>query len=263
MTDKGWYELHKHAVYDIYGLGNSLALKHTAIPLYKRMKAIWDYILDDSLSFWRTADYKGLTIGAQDYLGGVVESDRDAMKNSDIGASWMLASMTGDPRLTEERLPFMRNFKLMQQAPADDPNYGAAMGQYYLWKKKKFVEEWGDHIEPIGITYYTLMDLGNILLFERDDSLLRNSFQAGAERLLSLQQADGGFAVAYGKPRRETAVHRPARPSPHVLRLRRRLRTARRTEIPRCRGTGRRLVRPQRRGQGSLHRRLRRRAFHQ
>lgn len=191
MTDKGWYELHKHAVYDIYGLGNSLALKHTAIPLYKRMKAIWDYILDDSLSFWRTADYKGLTIGAQDYLGGVVESDRDAMKNSDIGASWMLASMTGDPRLTEERLPFMRNFKLMQQAPADDPNYGAAMGQYYLWKKKKFVEEWGDHIEPIGITYYTLMDLGNILLFERDDSLLRNSFQAGAERLLSLQQADG------------------------------------------------------------------------
>lgn len=88
------------------------------------------------------------------------------MKNSDIGASWMLASMTGDPRLTEERLPYMRNFKLMQQAPAGDPNHGAAMGQYYLWKKQKFVEEWGDHIEPIGITYYTLMDLGNILLFE-------------------------------------------------------------------------------------------------
>ena len=43
------------------------------------------------------------------------------------------------------------------------------------------------------------MDLGNILLFERDDSLLRSGFRAGAERLLSLQQADGGFAVAYGK----------------------------------------------------------------
>ena len=199
MTDKGWYEAHKHAVYDIYGLGNFLALKHTTLPLYKRMEAIWDYILDDSLSFWRTAGYKGLTIGAQDYLGGVVEADRDAMKNSDIGASWMLASMTGDPRLTEERLPYMRNFKLMQQAPAGDPNHGAAMGQYYLWKKQKFVEEWGDHIEPIGTTYYTLMDLGNILLFERDDSLLRSSFRAGAERLLSLQQADGGFAVAYGK----------------------------------------------------------------
>ena len=59
MTDKGWYEAHKHAVYDIYGLGNSLALKHTTLPLYKRMEAIWDYILDDSLSFWRTAAYKG------------------------------------------------------------------------------------------------------------------------------------------------------------------------------------------------------------
>ena len=34
MTDKGWYEAHKHAVYDIYGLGNSLALKHTTLPLY-------------------------------------------------------------------------------------------------------------------------------------------------------------------------------------------------------------------------------------
>lgn len=263
MTDKGWYELHKHAVYDIYGLGNSLALKHTAIPLYKRMKAIWDYILDDSLSFWRTADYKGLTIGAQDYLGGVVESDRDAMKNSDIGASWMLASMTGDPRLTEERLPFMRNFKLMQQAPADDPNYGAAMGQYYLWKKKKFVEEWGDHIEPIGITYYTLMDLGNILLFERDDSLLRNSFQAGAERLLSLQQADGGFAVAYGKHDGKPLFTdlQDLRPTFYGFVVAYELLGERKYLDAAVRG--RRLVRPQRRGQGSLHRRLRRRAFHQ
>lgn len=40
MTDKGWYEAHKHAVYDIYGLGNFLALKHTTLPLYKRMEAI-------------------------------------------------------------------------------------------------------------------------------------------------------------------------------------------------------------------------------
>lgn len=199
MTDKDWYELHKHAVYDIYELESSLALKRTKLPLYKRMEDIWDYILDDSLSFWRTADCKGETIGAQAYLGGVAESDRDAMKNSDIGASWMLAAMTGDPRLTEKRLPYMRNFKLMQQAPAGDPNHGATMGQYYLSKKKKFIEEWGDHIEPIGITYYTLMDLGNILLFEPGDSLLRESFRAGAERLLPLQQADGGFVVAYGK----------------------------------------------------------------
>lgn len=199
LTDKGWYELHKHAVYDIYRLGESLSLKRTTLPLYKRMEATWDYILDDSLSFWRTADYKGLTIGAQAYLGGVVESEHDAMKNSDIGAAWMLAAMTGDPRLTEQRLPFMRNFKLKQQAPAGDPDHGAAMGQYYLSKRKKFVEEWGDHIEPIGITYYTLMDLGNILLFEPDDSLLRAALRTGAERLLSLQRPDGSFDMAYNR----------------------------------------------------------------
>lgn len=199
MTDKGWYEQHKHAAYDIYGLGESLTLKQTRLPLYKRMEAIRNYILNDSLSHWQTHDCKGLTIGAQAYLGGVVESDKDAMKNSDIGAAWMLASMTDDPRLTEKRLPYMRNFKLRQQAPAGDPNYGAAMGQYYLFKKQKFVEEWGDHIEPIGITYYTLMDLGNILLFEPDDLELRESFRAGAERLLSLQQPDGGFVVAYDR----------------------------------------------------------------
>lgn len=199
MSDGGWYDLHKHTAEDIYGLESSLALKHTTIPLYKRMEAIRDYILDDSLSHWRTADCHGVTIGAQAYLGGVVGADRDAMKNSDIGAAWMLASMTDDPRLTEQRLPQMRNFKLMQQAPSGDPNHGAAMGQYYLSKSGRFVEEWGDHIEPIGIAYYTLMDLGNILLFEPGDTLLRESFRAGAERLLSLQQQGGGFVVAYDK----------------------------------------------------------------
>lgn len=166
------------------------------MPLYERMDAIWDYILDDSLSHWQTHSYKGTIIGAQAYLGGVVEAEADAMKNSDIGASWMLAAMTSDPRLSENRLPYMRNFKLMQQAPPDDPNHGAAMGQYYLWKSQKFVEEWGDHIEPIGVAYYTLMDLGNILLFEPQDAELRASLRAGADRLLSLQHADGGFAVA-------------------------------------------------------------------
>lgn len=199
LSDKDWYAQHKHAAEDIYCLSESLALKHTSMPLYKRMEAIWDYILDDSLSHWQTHDCKGLTIGAQAYLGGVVEAEGDAMKNSDIGAAWMLASMTGDERLTRQRLPYMRNFKLMQQAPAGDPNHGAAMGQYYLHKKQKFVEEWGDHIEPIGITYYTLMDLGNILLFEPHDAELRESLRAGAERLLSLQQPDGGFAVAYDR----------------------------------------------------------------
>lgn len=203
MSDKGWYDLHQHTIYDLYGLKKSMALRKTTMPLYKRMEAIWDYVVNDSLSLWRTADYRGVTIGAQAYLGAVVESERDAMKNADVGAAWMLAAMTGDERLTATRLPYMRNFKLMQQASAEDPNHGAALGQYYLMKKSKFVEEWGDHIEPIGTTYYTLMDLGNILLFEPEDSALRECFRAGAERLLSLQREDGGFVVAYGKQQGE------------------------------------------------------------
>lgn len=65
MTDKGWYEAHKHAVYDIYGLGNSLALKHTTLPLYKRMERSGTTFSDDSLSFWADRRLQGLTIGAR------------------------------------------------------------------------------------------------------------------------------------------------------------------------------------------------------
>lgn len=97
------------------------------------------------------------------------------------------------------RLPYIRNFKLMQQGGHGDRNRGAALGQYYLSKKGTFVEEWGNHIEPIGITYYTLIDIGNILLFEPQDTLLREKLREGADLLLSLQHPDGSFDVAYDK----------------------------------------------------------------
>lgn len=121
------------------------------------------------------------------------------MKNADAGAVWMLAAMTGDSLLRHGRLPYIRNFKLMQQGGHGDRNRGAALGQYYLSKKGAFVEEWGNHIEPIGITYYTLIDIGNILLFEPQDTLLREKLREGADLLLSLQHPDGGFDVAYDK----------------------------------------------------------------
>lgn len=87
----------------------------------------------------------------------------------------------------------------MQQGGHGDRNRGAALGQYYLSKKGTFVEEWGNHIEPIGITYYTLIDIGNILLFEPQDTLLREKLREGADLLLSLQHPDGSFDVAYDK----------------------------------------------------------------
>lgn len=194
-----WYEVFRHVVYDIYGLKGELALRRSRISLSERLDAICRYVCDDSLSLWRTERCAGVEIGAQAYLGSVVGSERDAMKNADAGAMWMLAAMTGDSLLRHGRLPYVRNFKLMQQGGRGDRNCGAALGQYYLSKKGTFVEEWGDHIEPIGIAYYTLIDIGNILLFEPCDTLLREKLRAGADLLLSLQHPDGGFDVAYDK----------------------------------------------------------------
>ena len=194
-----WYEVFKHAVYDIYGLKEELALRRSRISLTDRLEAICRYVCDDSLSLWRTEYCEGIEIGAQAYLGSVVGSEKDAMKNADAGAVWMLAAMTGDSLLRHGRLPYIRNFKLMQQGGHGDRNRGAALGQYYLSKKGAFVEEWGNHIEPIGITYYTLIDIGNILLFEPQDTLLREKLREGADLLLSLQHPDGSFDVAYDK----------------------------------------------------------------
>lgn len=194
-----WYEVFKHAVYDIYGLKGELALRRSRFSLTDRLEAIYRYVCDDSLSLWRTERCEGIEIGAQAYLGSVVGSEKDAMKNADAGAVWMLAAMTGDSLLRHGRLPYIRNFKLMQQGGHGDRNRGAALGQYYLSKKGTFVEEWGNHIEPIGITYYTLIDIGNILLFEPQDTLLREKLREGADLLLSLQHPDGSFDVAYDK----------------------------------------------------------------
>ena len=194
-----WYELLKHTIYDIYDLKGELAMRRSRLSLTDRIEAIHDYVRNDSLSLWRTEKYNGVEIGAQAYLGSVVGAEKDAMKNADAGAVWMLAAMTGDSLLRHGRLPYIRNFKLMQQGGNDDPNRGAALGQYYLSKRGCFVEEWGNHIEPIGITYYTLIDIGNILLFEPHDKALREKFRNGAELLLALQHADGSFDVAYDK----------------------------------------------------------------
>src|SRR5690606_14872636 len=103
------------------------------------------YLKDDSTSLWRVHEYQGLDIGGQAYLGGVVGAQKDAMKNADYGAMWMLAKLTGDPVLTERRLPMARNFKLVQQQTEDGFFKGAAIGQYYLWKSHRFTEEWGDY----------------------------------------------------------------------------------------------------------------------
>jgi Predicted unsaturated glucuronyl hydrolase involved in regulation of bacterial surface properties, and related proteins len=192
-----WYTVYKHAAEDIYRLNDFLALKQTRHSLTSRILNLHKYVIDDSTSKWRTFDYKNLRIGAQDYRGGVYGGEGDAVKNADYGAMWMLARITDDAVLKTTRLPFARNFKLTQQDLNQGFFYGAASGQYYLPKSKRFTEEWGPYVEPIGTTYYVLMDAGNILLFHPGDTAIRNEVRAAADKLLDWMQPNGKWMVAY------------------------------------------------------------------
>lgn len=193
----GWYEMTKHVIYDVYGFRKGLALRRNARSLSDRLYAMYDYVTDDSTSMWRNCEYEGLTIGAQDYLGGVYGSEKDAVKNSDYGAMWMLASMTGDKALTEKRLPYALNFKLKQQHLEEGFFKGSCAGQYYLYKSGRFTEEWGPYSEPIGTVYYALLDMGNILLFEPGREDLKQNFHLAAEWLYGTMKDDGSWEVAY------------------------------------------------------------------
>ncbi|MBI5768698.1 MAG: glycoside hydrolase family 127 protein [Verrucomicrobia bacterium] len=194
-----WLTVLRHTAYDLYKLDEFLTLKRPARSLSDRLRAMHRYVADDRTSLWRTEEFGGVTLGAQAYNGGVVGSDRDAMKNSDYGAMWMLAALTGDPRLVDGRLPFARAFKLVQQQGAPGFFQGAAVGQYFLSKSRRFTEEWGDYVEPVALTFYTMLDLGNILLFAPGDEELRARLRLGADRLLAWQHTDGHWEVAYDR----------------------------------------------------------------
>jgi hypothetical protein len=198
-----WFQAINHAAYDIYKFKETLALRQSSQSLVSRIENMHHYLTNPETSLWNIEEFKGMQIGAQSYLGGVVGSNKDAMKNADYGAMWMLANATGDPKLKEKVLPPALNFKLAQQDIEDGFFKGATEGQYYLAKKKKFVEEWGEVVEPIALTYYVMLDIGNMLLFEPDNAELKERLKFGAERLLSWQKPDGSFAVAYDRNTRQ------------------------------------------------------------
>lgn len=192
-----WYNVLNHVINDVYKFSDFLKLKETSRSLTDRLYAMYDYVIADSTSKWRTVNDKNTVIGAQDYLGGVYGSAKDAMKNSDYGAMWMLARLTGDTTLKQQRLPAALNFKLQQQQQEPGFFYGSAAGQYYLYRSQRFTEEWGPYSEPIGTTYYMLMDIGNILLFEPERSDARLALRKAADWLLSKMHSDGHWEVAY------------------------------------------------------------------
>ncbi len=210
LQKKDWYAAYKDVIYNIYNLQKSLDFKETKESLTERVINMHKYLTDDETSMWKIVDCDGLKIGAQRYLGRIVGADKtekDAIKNSDIGAAYMLASITEDPVLKQTRLPFMRNFKVAQQDKRPGFSQGAALGQYYLTIKKDWTEEWDHTYEPIGLVYYTLIDIGNILLFTPEDKELKDLLRTGAERLLAWQKPDGSWEVAYDK-----STHKPLYP---------------------------------------------------
>jgi len=204
LREGDWYGTLQHAIGDIYHFGDGLALRHNRQSLTGRMEGMLRYLSDSRTALWNVEEYKGMKIGAQSYLGGVVGSQRDAMKNSDYGAMWMVASMTGSGWFRDSILPYALNFKLVQQQTDTGWFRGAAIGQYYLAKRKKFVEEWGEFVEPVSLTYYTMLDIGNILLFEGGNEALKGRLRLGAETLLRWQKSDGSWDVAYDRN-----AHRP------------------------------------------------------
>lgn len=213
MADGDWFKAINHAVYDIYRFKDGLALRHDRQSLTSRVERMHHYLTDSTTSLWNVESYKGMQIGAQSYRGGVVGSNHDAMKNSDYGAMWLLANATKDSVLVNDVLPFALNFKIAQQI---DTGFfkGAIKGQYYLAKSKRFVEEWGDIIESIGVTYYNLLDIGNILLFVPDNVQLKDRLKNGADFLLRTQKPDGSWPVAYTQQHQEIFKDIPdARPT--------------------------------------------------
>ncbi len=194
-----WFQAIKHAANDIYQFDETLALRKSKQSLTDRIEKMHLYLTDPKTSLWNIEEYEGKQIGAQSYLGGVVGSNKDAMKNADYGAMWMLANATNDPELKEKVLPPALNFKLVQQETDKGFFNGAIEGQYYLAKSKKFVEEWGEVVEPIALTYYVMLDVGNMLLFEPGNAELKERLRLGADKLLSWQNPNGSWAVAYDR----------------------------------------------------------------
>ncbi|MDY3851362.1 MAG: glycoside hydrolase family 127 protein [Prevotella sp.] len=193
LSKGNWYDVYTQAIYDLYRFDDMKEMRNKR-SLVDRIHAIHAYMRSVGSQIFRKVESNGLIVSAQDYHGGIKGADGDAMKNADYGAMWMLAHLTADSILTREILPYVRNFKLQQQF-ASGPFKGAPQGQYFLWKSKRWVEEWGEQVEPIAITYYSLIDAANILLFQPDDMELKQSIRQAADALLSLQRADGSWAL--------------------------------------------------------------------
>ncbi|TPX12478.1 uncharacterized protein E0L32_006890 [Thyridium curvatum] len=184
-----WFEVNKFVHNEVYPLSEYAKRAKNLLSLRERLNRIHDFVVTPA-SKWNLWKFQNLTLGAE------------SAKLSDVAAMWMVQNLTNDPQMLVERLPYARNFKLAQQDTTGGPFDGAALGEYY--KNGAFVSEivWighnePDYVSPLFTTFYTLSDVGNILLFNATDDVLFSRFKKAAEKLLSWQKADGSFDIGY------------------------------------------------------------------
>jgi hypothetical protein len=116
----------------------------------------------------------------------------------------MIARSANDNAM-RRRMKHMRGFKLAQQQTGPGFFHGAALGEY--GDENGFRSEVGNWIEPLFTTYYTMTDMGNMLLFDPEDTELKARLRLGAEKLMEWQRKDGSWEVGY-----DAFSHEPAFP---------------------------------------------------
>ena len=185
-----WFTVFNHAVNRIYKLPSLLDIQQNRFSLTDRVDLMLHFLDDDGRAHWNTWKVNGYEVGAT------------GNKNADAGTMCMIAR-NADDRAMQRRMQHMRNFKLAQQQSAPGPFQGAALGEY--GDENGFRSEVGNWIEPLFTTYYTMTDMGNMLLFEPDDAELKDRLRLGAEKLIEWQHDDGSWDVGYDVFSRELA----------------------------------------------------------
>ncbi len=185
-----WFTVFNHAVNEIYQLPSILDIQENAYSLTDRVDRMLHFLSDDERTHWNTWEVFGYEVGAISAKVGPV----GRAKHADPGTMTMIARSAADS-IMEQRLPYMRNFKLAQQQTEPGFFQGAALGEY--GDADGFYSEVGNWIEPLFTTYYTMIDMGNMLLFDPEDAELKERLRLGADKLLEWQHENGSWDVAY------------------------------------------------------------------
>jgi len=177
-----WFTVFSHAANHIYKLPSLLDLQENRFSLTDRIDRMLVFLEDDERAHWNTWEVFGYEVGAT------------GTKNADAGTMCMIARSAND-RVMRERMKYIRNFKLAQQQTEEGFFHGAALGEY--GDENGFRSEVGNWIEPLFTTYYTMMDMGNMLLFDPGDEELKTRLRMGADKLIEWQHDDGSWDVGY------------------------------------------------------------------